>query len=428
MRQKRRKPYRIQAGGRAAGILILSFAFLSGCSGTTPSAESVASAEQVTVKTVKVIKASRQKLGDPVQRPADAAASAEFEIISRAGGTISQLTKKRGDRAVQGEVIALLTSGDSEAQRDRAKLAVKTAQDAISRAKDNAKKQWEAQKLEMSNSVVKLEQTIAELTRTYNKTRNDYDVGAATKEQLYQLELRLLNTRTDLEQLKQKQQALAEPASSFSELETALVNAQLSYQQVEKGMEDYKVKAPLTGIISDLTTLEPGMPVPQGAKLGHLQKVDPIKIKAQLSEKDVKLIGTKTELTYTVPGQTESKKGKISFLSKIMDPETRTYELNLEVPNPDMSLNPGMKLAVQLTEEQEQIGLAVPSYAVVNEGDNHYLFVMAGEAVEKRKVELGRVSEDNQEIVAGLKEGDAVVVSNPGQLKDKEKVQAAAAE
>ncbi|WJH37392.1 efflux RND transporter periplasmic adaptor subunit [Paenibacillus sp. CC-CFT747] len=153
-----------------------------------------------------------------------------------------------------------------------------------------------------------------------------------------------------------------------------------------------------------------------------------MKIKAQLSEKDVKLIGSKTELTYTVPGQTESKKGKISFLSKIMDPETRTYELNLEVPNPDMSLNPGMKLAVQLTEEQEQIGLAVPSYAVVNEGDNHYLFVVAGEAVEKRKVELGRVSEDNQEIVAGLKEGDAVVVSNPGQLKDKEKVQAAAAE
>ncbi|WJH32289.1 hypothetical protein N6H14_17870 [Paenibacillus sp. CC-CFT747] len=96
MRQKRCKPYRIQAGGRAAGILILSFAFLAGCSGTTPSAESVASAEQVTVKTVKVIKASRQKLGDPVQRPADAVASAEFEIISRAGGTISQLTKKRG--------------------------------------------------------------------------------------------------------------------------------------------------------------------------------------------------------------------------------------------------------------------------------------------------------------------------------------------
>ncbi|WJH32290.1 hypothetical protein N6H14_17875 [Paenibacillus sp. CC-CFT747] len=176
---------------------------------------------------------------------------------------------------MQGEVIALLTSGDSEAQRDRAKLAVKTAQDAISRAKDNAKKQWEAQKLEMSNSVVKLEQTIAELTRTYNKTRNDYDVGAATKEQLYQLELRLLNTRTDLEQLKQKQQALAEPASSFSELETALVNAQLTYQQVEKGMEDYKVKAPVTGIISDLTTLEPGMPVPQGPSWGIFRRSIP---------------------------------------------------------------------------------------------------------------------------------------------------------
>ncbi|MEX2461060.1 MAG: efflux RND transporter periplasmic adaptor subunit [Paenibacillaceae bacterium] len=408
---------------KKVSILAISLTFIAGCTETAP-VEPVpkVTAQQQALKSVKVTKIIKQKITDPLKRAADVQSSVSFGIIVKAGGDIKQILKKRGDMVREGEVIVRLNSGDAKFQKENASLAVKTAQDAIKRAKEQAKVEMNNKKLELSSTIQKMEQALFDLGRSYNKMRNDYDVGLVTKDQLYQTEVQLNNNRLDLDQLKLKKNTLELSESQPPELETQLKYAQNSLKQVEESMTYLDVKAPVSGILTE-TSLETGMTLQAGNNIGLIQKLDPIKIKGYLTEEESKLVSSKTELTYYLPETTKKSKGKISFLSKVIDPETKAYEINLDVPNKEMILKPGMKLWIQLTDEADQIALTVPTYSIVKDGDNAFVFVLKSDSVEKRKVQLGRLNEPNQEVLHGVDEGEMVVISNINQLIDKEKVQ-----
>ncbi|OXM85202.1 efflux RND transporter periplasmic adaptor subunit [Paenibacillus rigui] len=424
MRRKRLKQYRRNA--RTICMLALSFAIIAGCSDTIPiSSTNTPAGQEQALKSVKVIKVAKQKIGDPVEHAGDVQSSIQFDVVAKAAGDIESILKARGDLVQEGEVIVRLNSSEAKFQRDKANLAVETAQSAISKAKERARKDLENQKRELALSIDKLEQSLVDLTKSYNKAKNDYEVGLATKAQVYQAEVQLRSTRFDLEQMKQKKNTLVVDDSA-ADLETQLKNAQISLLQLEQSMSYLEVKAPVSGILTELP-LEVGMTLQTGAKLGVIQKVDPIRIKAFLNTDEAKFVSNKTELSYYITGTSQKAKGKVSFLSKVIDPETKAYELNLEIPNKDMALKPGMKAVMQLTDEQEQIVVAVPTYSMVKEGDDSYVFVLNGDVVEKRKIQPGRLNDSIQEVVSGLKEGE-LIVTNPGPLKDKEKVQHSAAE
>ncbi|MBP1967038.1 efflux RND transporter periplasmic adaptor subunit [Paenibacillus aceris] len=425
MRKKRRKQQRKVV--RTLCILTLSIGILAGCSDTavTNSDGNSVYSDQAP-KSVKVFKVIKQKIGDPLERAAEAQSSAQFGITAKASGDIDQILKKRGDMVQEGDVILRIRSGELQTQRESAALAVQTAQEAIERAKVKAKKETENQRLDMSNSIQKMELGMTVLMRNYNKMKNDYDIGLVTKAQLYQMETQMMSARMDLDQLKQKLSIL-EPLSVPAEFETQLKSAQVALQQLDQSMKNLEVKATVSGLLTEMP-LEAGMALQPGDKVGIIQRLDPIKIKAQLTEAETNQIGKKTELSYFVPGVKDKYKGTISYLSKVIDPETKTYEINLEVPNKDLILKPGTKLKVQLTDEQDQIVVTVPTYSIVKEGDNAFVFVLTGDTVEKRSIQLGRLNEPSQEVLSGLKEGEMVVKTSPSQLSDKEKVQMTAIE
>ena len=420
MRKKRIKPrYRSL---RNVSILTLTFAIMVGCAEAKVinSETNAAVVKEQELKSVKVFKVIKQKIGNPLERAADIQSSAQFEVIAKTGGDIEQTLKKRGDVVQKGEVIVKLSSNELTFERNKAVMAVENFQNAMKKAKEKAIRDKENQKRELSNSIQKLELGLEDLNKNYNKLKNDYDTGLATKTQLIQMEALLRNSRMDLDQLKQRQ-TLVEPVDSGSEMENEMRNAQLTLQQIEQSISYLEVKAPVSGILTEMP-LEVGMTLQLGTKIGRIQKLDPIRIKAQLTEAEAKYASGKIEMTYYLPGTTSKNKGPISYLSKVIEPEVNAYEINLEVPNPEMSLKPGMKLWMLLTDEQDQIVVTVPTYSLVKEGDNAFVFVLKEDTVEKRKVQLGRLNEPNQEVISGLQEGEQVVISNPNGLKDKEKV------
>jgi multidrug efflux pump subunit AcrA (membrane-fusion protein) len=401
------------------GVLALCFTIMAGCD-TAPVTPNSVSNQGQALKNIKVSKVIMQKVGDPIERAAEVQSSFQYDIIAKAGGNVGQILKKRGDIVQADEVIIKLNSSEAKSQKEIAALAVQTVQDTIERTKQRAKKDLENQRRELSSSVQKTEQGLKDLLRNYNKMKNDYDIGLVTKAQLYQSESQIMNTRLELDQLKIKVNGL-ELADSGTEMETQLKNAQVSLQQVEQAITNLEVKAPVSGLLTELP-LETGMSLQMGANVGVIQKLDPIIIKAQLTAEETNRLKDKKELTYYLPGTTPKYKGSISYLSKVIDPKTNAYEVNLQLPNKDVTLMPGMKVKIQLTDEKDQMGLTVPSYSIVKEGEEDYVFVLAGDSVEKRKVQLGRVNEPFQEVISGVKEGDRVVVSSPNQLKDKEKI------
>lgn len=419
MRQKRNKAKSLRSGAKFAAALVLTVAVAAGCTAGGKQGAEPATAQEQTIKSVKVQKISKQKIGDPLEQVADVVAATQLDVIAKAGGEVREIVKKRGEQVAAGDVIVRLDPTDMQIQREKASLQLQSSQQALTKGR----KDFTDGKTEMANSVKKMEQALLDVTKTYNKAKNDYDQGLITKQQLDQTETAWKNQTMDLDLLKQKQKTL-ETSDTLSALETQVQSASLSIKELERSIANLEVKAPVAGILTELP-LVVGATIQPGTKVGHVQQLDPIRIKAQLTESSAKLVRGKQELIYYVPGSTERPKAKISYLSDTMDAQSKSYELELEVANSNGALKPGSKVQVQLTLEQEQIVLNVPTLSVVREGGDSFVFVLVGDTVEKRKVELGRLSELNQEVISGVKEGEQLVVSGQNQLKDKEKVQLA---
>lgn len=389
---------------RTAGMTALVAALVSGCSLIQGNGDKeVDTAQQM--KTVRVENIVKQTVEDPVDVPAEVVSSVQLTVTSKTGGEVVEILKQRGDSVKQGEVIVKLNSPDLAQHLDEARQALSAAQDNLSNVK-----------IDGASSRTSLQSQLNAAQQTYNKLRNDYDLGLGTKEQVDQARTDLLNVQSELSILNRQQ------TNVLSAAQTAVNQAKAGLQEAEEALDDQGVKAPTSGLLTEIPIVT-GMSVAAGAEIGLIEKLDTVKIKASLSADGVNRVKGKKQLTYFTPDRKNKYTGDVSFLSDVLDPETKGFELNLAVSNTDMSLKPGMKVIVRLTDDSDLQGLAVPVQSILQEGDAAYIFVVSGDRVMKRKVELGRTYDLVQEVLSGIQENEQVVVSSVRGLKDQEQVQ-----
>ena len=112
----------------------------------------------------------------------------------------------------------------------------------------------------------------------------------------------------------------------------------------------------------------------------------------------------------TLPGQTFE--GQVTFVQPVIDPQTRTVGIRIELPNPDGILRPGLFGDVTLTQATSAAVLTVPRSAVLDSGTRQLVLVQIAEGrFEPRPVVVGQRSGDVIEIREGVMEGERVVVS-----------------
>ncbi|MCR8631656.1 efflux RND transporter periplasmic adaptor subunit [Paenibacillus radicis (ex Xue et al. 2023)] len=408
---------KVHKGAKIMGAIVLSTALIAGCS-SAPKAQP-AQADEVQLKQVKVNKIEKKKISEPLEQVADIASSIQLDVPVKVGGDVQEILKKRGDMVEKGEVIFRLDPTDVLISKEKAQISISGTGQQLAKAREDLVNS----KLDLQNGIIKLESSIKEADKNYSKMRNDYDLGLVTKFQLEQTETQLNNQRLDLASNQQKLKTL-ETTNSLSQLEQGLQTSEVSIREADRTLEHMEVKASVSGVLTDLP-LEVGMTLAAGFRAAQIQQLDPIKIKAELTEEAAKLVRGKQELSFYISGSTEKLKGKVSYLADVVSAQSKSYSLELEVPNADRKLRPGMKAQVLLTEDQDQIVVTVPTLSVVREGGETFVFILTGDTVEKRKVELGRLNETYQEVLKGVKEGEQLVTSGQHQLKDKEKVQLA---
>jgi multidrug efflux pump subunit AcrA (membrane-fusion protein) len=397
----------------------MSLALIAGCSAPQAKPEGKPAAAEPQIKTVKTAKVTRQIIADPDEVVADLLPSVQMDVILKVDGDVEQVVAERGQYVKEGDLLLKIDDSDAISQEKKAELAVKSAEAQLSKSRQDL----ENSKKEMQASIDKMQDQVNETEKQYNKMHNDYDLGLVTRKQLEDAETNLNNLKKDLEVLKQKYDTLVH-TDSLAALEVQLQTSRLNVNDAKKALGYYDVKAPIGGLLTELIPKE-GMTLARGTKVAQIQQLNPIKIHASLSQAAYQEVQEKKELKFHLSGSSDMLTGKISYLGSVVNSQTHAYDLEMEVPNEELTLKPGMKVQVQLNDVQDQNVIVVPTTSIVREGADTYVFVLNNDIAEKRKVELGRLKDANQEVISGLKENEVLIVSGQQQLKDKEKVNVA---
>ncbi|CAM3644468.1 efflux RND transporter periplasmic adaptor subunit [Cohnella lubricantis] len=397
--------------------MLLCAVLLTGCSSLNSAPADNGQAVETAPLTVKTEELRRQIIGEPEEVTASVLPSEELNLIASIGGKVEKVEKRQGDMVKEGGVIARLSLLEEDKElRQSAEEAVLEAQQQI----EEAKKQISLANVENETSIQKLNNQIKEALKVYNKVRNDYDVGMATQDDLNEARAAYDNLKLDLSITIQRMNA-SKPEEQLKSLEEQLENAKETVEQLKQQEEQLVIKAPINGVLTQLSLSE-GITIRSDEAIGNITKLDPVILQAMLTEKSLPVVSGKESLPVIVPTTSQTFQGQIRYLATLRDPNTNAYELDLEVPNPDIALQPGMKVKVRLTDEAELNVLAVPVASILTEGADSYVFVISNGVAEKRKVNLGLSNGFVQEIVEGVAEGEWVALTGIQQLKDKEKV------
>ncbi len=116
--------------------------------------------------------------------------------------------------------------------------------------------------------------------------------------------------------------------------------------------------------------------------------------------------------------------GVITRTTDRVEEQTRTMTTEIEVPNPDLRLVPGMYATVVLKVERHPQALAIPTEAISADRGTSVYVVNSEQEIEDRPVTLGLETPGRYEVVAGLKEGDLVMIGGRSQVKPGQKVEA----
>ncbi|HWQ54056.1 MAG TPA: efflux RND transporter periplasmic adaptor subunit [Bryobacteraceae bacterium] len=173
------------------------------------------------------------------------------------------------------------------------------------------------------------------------------------------------------------------------------------------------IYSPVTGVVTQRAAYHHGKYVTPEMELYTLVDLSTVWILGEVYEYELPFIRVGQSARVEVPfeGGTKDRTGRVVFISPTLEPKTRTAEMRLEFPNPDLSLRPDM--FVQL-RTQVNLGsqLAVPVDAVLDTGSEQYVFVDKGQGyLEPRQVKAGAEAGGYYAIESGLKAGERVVTA-----------------
>ena len=204
-----------------------------------------------------------------------------------------------------------------------------------------------------------------------------------------------------IEEIRNRQALVAQRRS-----ELALAKQQLA---------DTAVHAPIDGVIQEKRA-SVGEYLAAGAPVVNIVKMDPLRLRAEVPEREATAVRAGQNVRVTVDGNANVYVGQITRLSPVIAQQTRMLLVEADVRN-NGGLRPGAFARAEIVTDDAKMAVTVPNSALVTfAGIEKVIVVQNGKALEK-PVTTGRRNGEWTEIVAGVSVGDQVVVE-PGNLQN----------
>ena len=230
--------------------------------------------------------------------------------------------------------------------------------------------------------------------------------------------------------------------ASLAQLDLARAQFEQSKARLDElriNLSNTVIASPVDGFIGK-RYLDPGAAVSPNAPVASVVAIQTVRMVANVVEKDVKKLSVGMPAQVGVdafPGETFT--GRIARIAPVFDPQTRTAEMEIEVPNPGFRLKPGMYARVDLTIDTRQNAMTVPSNAVVDVEGKTGVFVAgaapqpasnppaegtSGQPLTARfqAVETGIRDGEQVEIRSGLDDTARVITTGATALRDGDRV------
>jgi RND family efflux transporter MFP subunit len=356
---------------------------------------------------IPVVKAARTDLASDLVLTAEFEPFQQVDVMAKVAGYVRSIKVDIGDRVREGQFLVTLEIPEMEDDLTRAAAAIDQADAEITTASD------ELHRAEAAHELAHLSYTrIADVLKREPGLVPQQEVDEARSRDI----------------IAEAQVSAAKSSLRTAEQRTRVARAeQARFQTLHKYMT---ISAPFDGVVTKRyanagSMIQAGtasqtqaMPIIQLSQNNLLRLILPVPESAVSRVHVGEAVDVRvSSLGRTFPGRVARFAGKIQQ-------STRTMDTEVDVPNPTLTLIPGMYAEVNLRVDERRNALSVPLDAVDRSGSTARVYTVTPTgAIQIMPVTLGLENDQRVEVRAGLQEGEVVVVGRHAGLKDGQQVQ-----
>ena len=342
--------------------LLLAAAVATGCSSSNGEPQRPAEDAGPTARSVRVetLELEPTTFEDVIELTGTVEALGDARLSAQTAGTVVDLVPL-GTFVQAGRTVAQLDPGQARAAVGQAEASVEAARAAFELAEDNLKRQ--------------------------EPLYRDSVISALEYE----------NVRTQL-----------------SQAEAQVNQAKAALAQAEKQLANTTVTTPFTGTVEEHFA-EEGEQVVPGTPVARVVSTEQVKVRAGVPERYAADIteGKPVTVSFNAYGG-ETRTGRISFAGAAINPQNRTFPVEVNLDNTDRRLKPEMVAKMQIARSTLDGVLVIPQAAVVRDEDGASVYIgrEEGDALiaERRPVRLGPAYDGRVVVESGIEAGDLLVV------------------
>ena len=233
---------------------------------------------------------------------------------------------------------------------------------------------------------------------------------------LKQTKIQLDNQELEFKRIDELYKVGGASKSAWDAQKTQLDISKASYKNLQ---ENTKLLSPITGVVT-ARNYDNGDMYNSGEPIFTVEEIRPVKLLINVSESYFTKVkkGNEVEIKLDVYGD-EVFKGKVSLVYPTIDPNTRTFPVEIKIANADERVRPGMFARVTMNFGVKNHVVA-PDLSIVKQSGagDRYIYVYKDGKVSYQKVELGRRMGNKYEVISGVEDGDQVVVSGQSRLNN----------
>lgn len=389
-------------------VLALMLIFtLAGCKGNNPE-----ESKMLEKKPVKVIEVKEESATIELQYIGIVMPEEVKKLSFKSSGKIASIKVLEGQKVKKGQTLALLDTKEIGFSVNAAKAAKDAAQAQYNKAINGATE--EDINIAAANAA-KAEKAYEFSKDNYERALKLYEAGGLSKQEMegtkLELDIRQQEYNGAKSLLSQAQKGSREEDKDALKAQIDQANADLSYKL--SMANDANMKADMDGYIMDVLSKD-GEIVSGGYPIIVLGSDINI-VKFGLTQEDAAQVNIGDSVR--VESQEKSFYGKIKSIDKIMDSETRTYSARAVLE--DCFLPSGTIVRIYIpTQEYNAINIPLTS---IMRGNYDYVYIVEGEQIKKRQIELGKVQDDMVE-VSGIMKGEKLVIEGMKKINDRDMV------
>ena len=366
---------------------------------------------------VEIILLQRGSLDSRLQLTGTVIPEAKVDVFSKVSGILEAIEVEQGDVVKDDQVVALVEREEREAKLQESRAALDVLRARWSQMETGARPEEIAQAEDL---VRQTEARWKNSLDNYKRLKTLKERDFISQQRLDEAMLQVTLSEAEYNSAKEKMTLMRKGARQEDRdaLLAQIRQAEAALKLAVINLKNATIRAPISGIISK-RFLDRGAFVTATAPLIRIVAMDIVKVVVHVVERELAQLrpGSNAEIRVdTYPD--ELFRGSVVRISPTVDPESRTADVEIQVDNRNHRLKPGMFARVSLVVQRRDGVLLLSKDSLLRETGPVRVFVHDNSKASLREIRLGLEGEQYVEVLAGLREGDEVIVAGQYELTD----------